>query len=547
VNGDPTDANHKRGFGGRSACEALADEFEIGEGVGIVGAERERGLEVGEGVVEPSGLRERHAEVVEGFGELGTFAQDGLVMGNGFGGPTDRDEGAGEIEAGVEGIGVASEDAAVALEGVGGVLGVEEGIAEIGFGDVEIGFEAEGGPIGSDGVVDLVESEEGVGEVGVGVGEVGVEARGFPEMKKGGGGLSVKGEQMAEIAVGLGVVWLELKAALDVMKRAGDVTGTEEGGAEIVVEESFLGGEPNGLAERCDGFLNAPEGEERLPVGDVGAGEVRPELNGGGEFAGGVVEQARFGVDMAEVESGHPTVGISGDDGVVERDHVAVTGGFAPGVKREDADEERGGAGGDPSGSRGEACGEEGEVGGEEGDRAEEREVLPVVGDEGVAEGVEIEETDNGKQRAGEEEEGGERAARAAAEEPEGEAEKDEGERPDPLRERTGVGRPARVDENEVHGPEGLAEIEPHGASGDEDAFEKSELKLLAGSAEDVVFDPGIEETDGGTEDEPGQERNDIVAPAERAAFPPEDDEERGGQRRGHRFREQGEDEKNET
>jgi len=175
---------------------------------------------------------------------------------------------------------------------------------------------------------------------------------------------------------------------------------------------------------------------------------------------------------------------------------------------------------------------------GGEDDQPNTRVVLEMVGDEGIAHGVEIDEAEGGDECAGEEEDGDEGAAgEAISQEPEGgnEGHCTQGEE----NQRGSLVEihlePARIDEDEGVGPGEFCGVEPERAAGDEAAIEEREVPFGAGCADVGGFEAGGDVSHYGAEGEEGNQPKD-VANFYAAVFPVEDQEDGGREGTGDGF-----------
>ena len=97
-----------------------------------------------------------------------------------------------------------------------------------------------------------------------------------------------------------------------------------------------------------------------------------------------------------------------------------------------------------------------------------------------------------------------------------------------------------------MRGPEELAQVEPNHATGDQNSLNRADLKINALRADVGALDPRGREAARDAKEKKRNEWDDRLAPAKRAALPPENDQQRGGQRADDRLAEQGEDETDE-
>src|SRR5690606_12696178 len=134
--------------------------------------------------------------------------------------------------------------------------------------------------------------------------------------------------------------------------------------------------------------------------------------------------------------------------------------------------------------------------------------------DVGKEERVDVEETEDGKERAREKKERGKdatapgfgfRKIKRRREQPQG------GQRKKPLRQLGRIDRPMRVNENEIGGPDEFPEVKPQHAPREQATFEEVEREGGAFGADQLAFEMSGEKAAGETEGEPGKQWEDVA------------------------------------
>ena len=149
-----------------------------------------------------------------------------------------------------------------------------------------------------------------------------------------------------------------------------------------------------------------------------------------------------------------------------------------------------------------------------------------------------------GKERAAKEEERRERTARARTERPEPGRERDQPGVERVLPRNLRVHGPMRVREDEIRGPEQFVEVEPDHAAGEQRALQHVEVVIRALLAPiRCRSDPRSKQPACRGDDEPRDQRGHITLHVDVSTLPPEDHEQRRGERRRDGFRHQRADE----
>ena len=154
-----------------------------------------------------------------------------------------------------------------------------------------------------------------------------------------------------------------------------------------------------------------------------------------------------------------------------------------------------------------------------------------MIRDKREQERKDVDESERREKRSHKEQQTGDRAAPAPKPQPD--QQRQRREREQPLPRLHGVHRPSRIDEDQVRRPDELAQVEPDDASREQTALSQGQRKIGALSADAGALEPGGQPAGGAGEREPWRQRNHVAPPRKTAALPPEDHQQRGGQRRG--------------
>ena len=238
--------------------------------------------------------------------------------------------------------------------------------------------------------------------------------------------------------------------------------------------------------------------------------------------------------DRAQIVVRQPTIGIVGQRGAVERFGIGVVGGLAKGQHGETAQQSAMGAAARRSG---EGMRYNATVSSEASGMRSARhgQVLEMVGDERVAEGIDVDEAERGKRVPAKMRKAasGPRCCRATSDQRDRHGEYAGRKQPLPPQGRVEV--PARVGEGEIRtGQTSFGGVEPQGPAGQENALGEGQRQTRAVGSDIAALDPSGEEAGGDGDGEPGQQGQDVALEIQacRAATTGSPAGRRGGSRR---------------
>ena len=455
---------------------------------------------------------EGETQVVMRLWIVGFTAQGQLILVDGIGELIPAQEETAQVIVGVGVVGVDLEGLLVLAEGiVGPALPLPSGRQkEVGLG--EFGFGLEGEMVLGDGVRDLAELRQGVSEIAARLGEVRFHLDDRHEMADGLREGADPGEGDSEIVVGLGEVALDAQGLPVLVDGGGDGAGLHEGGAEVI----------------------------------AGLGVIRIEAESLLVVIDGLRQEAAFLSDEAEIVIGDKGVWIFGQRIAPERFAGGIDGGAVPRGECEQQEEGDADGAGEGAGRWGDTPGDGDGSGGHESGDAGDGVVLPVIGDQGVTVESLIEEAEHGQEHGGEVTEAEQqRATPGSAVAPEEEEHRDErGVRDIPSPGRRGDA-PFRINDHEVDRQERLDEIKPQGGSGGEESREEAGGEDTRAAQPALILEPDRHWSGDQREGEEGHGGEDVFG-AERAASPPEAQQQGDRQQEDGGFTEQRESESGE-
>ena len=168
-----------------------------------------------------------------------------------------------------------------------------------------------------------------------------------------------------------------------------------------------------------------------------------------------------------------------------------------------------------------------------------------MIGHKGKPKGVDVEETEDRKERSGEEQRRHQSAASGTAKDPENDQSGDGCSRASVGQGVSRIRMPPRVKEIEVDRPKQLSQIEPGNATGQLQTRPWTKGEFRAAGPNVGMLNPRREKPRGRAKGEPRQEGNDVAFPPQGSAPPPDQDHKCGRKRRSHGLRHDRHEEKN--
>src|SRR5262245_53796553 len=300
------------------------------------------------------------------------------------------------------------------------------------------------------------------------------------------------------------------------------------------------------LVER-PGLVRPSHGERSVSAAVIRLGQIRLQREAPIEVRDGLGGTSIGEQQVAQVDLGHPRGRILGQGIAPEPLQVSEHVRSAPRCRPEHDQEHAAPDGGQRSGGPvGQPPGPGRRHGDEERDQAEAGEILEVVGDEGEAEGIDVDEAERGSEGDREVEYRRQRTPPdPSPQRPEHACDGDRRQGEEPLPPRGRIDLPARVDEGEPEWNESLGRVEPQCAPGEDAAVGEGQRPLRTLRPHLMRLDQHRPEPAHEAHEEEGGQSCHVEA-VDPPPLQPEEDEDCRGQRAGYRLAEHRQNERQE-